>query len=108
MLFENKDIQGAEHLALHAMQEAIRQNPSGIIIKEFSPHLLERCRVNPSDYLDAIETVGLEFDLINEKTMGLEPITKTNLLARCSGTRYENLLLRHPSIKYGIALFDRP
>jgi len=93
------DIQGAELLALQGMRKTIRQNPGVIIITEFSPYLLERCGACPSDYLNAIETVGLEFELINENTKGLEPISKTELLGRCSGTRYENLLLKHPGIK---------
>lgn len=93
------DIQGAELLALQGMRKTIRENPGVIIITEFSPYLLERCGACPSDYLDAIETVGLEFELINENTKGLEPISKMELLARCSGTRYENLLLKHPGIR---------
>lgn len=88
------DIQGAEHLAFQGMHAVIRRNPAIAIITEFTPHLLEECGSGAHAYLDAIENAGLTYKLINEKSRCLEPVDRVTLLARCSGSRYGNLLLR--------------
>lgn len=86
------DIQGAEAMAIKGMDAILRANPTLKVISEFWPKGLERCGMDPRDYLAWWRGQGFKVYEISEDQGELLALpTDDQVMDRAQGERYINL-----------------
>lgn len=74
------DVEGAEPGVLRGMARTIEKNPGIRILVEFSPQQLAQAAVEPKEFLDMIEAMGLEISVVDDQTGELRKTPPAELL----------------------------
>lgn len=85
------DVEGAEPLVFEGMQRIIRENMEIKIFMEFAPEHLRRAGYVPKEFLEDIENMGLNIQIINESNGELLKVEKEEVINMIS----VNLLISH-------------
>lgn len=75
------DVEGAEPGVLRGMARIIEKNPGIRILLEFSPKQLAQAAVEPKEFLDMIEAMGLEISVVDDQTGELRKTPPAELLS---------------------------
>jgi len=86
------DVEGAELLVLHGMNEILRRNSHLKIFTEFSPTLLKKAGSVPEEYLKELMSYGFELFHINEKKEALQPVDIDKAMQIGTEEKWTNLL----------------
>jgi len=84
------DIEGNEPFALEGMKQTVLKSQNIILFVEINPSLLNLAGVKPEDYLDQLERLGLNVQLIDEHSQCLKPISR-EFLEKVDQDWYANL-----------------
>lgn len=85
------DVEGAEPLVFEGMQRIIRENMDIKIFMEFAPEHLSRAGYIPKEFLDNIENMDLNIQMIDEESGKVMKADKERLVSMTS----VNLLISH-------------
>jgi len=88
------DVEGAEGMVFAGMKQIIKANPRVVIFTEFWPKALEMAGSSPKDLLKTVRDQGFLIYIINERKNRLELTTVDDVILRCQGENYLNLLLK--------------
>jgi FkbM family methyltransferase len=91
--FVKIDVQGVDYLVLKGMERAIRENRKLTVMMQFSPYLIEKAGSNAAAVLSSIRGLGLNVYVVSDKPRLFEPLTDGQLMERCGGLSYVNLIL---------------
>ncbi len=88
------DVEGAEAMVFAGMKQVIKANPQVAIFIEFDPKTLEAAGSSPKELLKMVKNHGFLTYIINEGKNRLELTTVDDVISRCRGGKYLNLLLK--------------
>jgi FkbM family methyltransferase len=87
------DIEGYEPYGLDGMQQTIRRSKDLTLFTELNVHCLEGAGVKPEAFLEQLDNLGFDVQLIDDEERELLPVTTANLgKAAAHPSRFSNLL----------------
>lgn len=92
-LFIKVDVQGYELMVFQGMENLIKISNSVYIISEFESGLMKKAGYTPDKFLEYIESLGLKWQLINEKKKELTSLLKKELIELSEKTQTLNILI---------------